>query len=82
MESTNGTPMSPFLSAEQSDRIRDIARIMHTAPAYVADPFGASPERIEKLLRSRGQWDDSLSIRENVETHYGTAAVTAIEAAI
>lgn len=82
MEESQGRSMSPFLSAEQSDCIREVARIMHTAPAFVADPFGASPERIEKLLRARGQWNDSLSIRENVEAHYGTTAVRAIEAAI
>ena len=82
MADTKSTTLSPFLSAEQSDGIRKVAQLLRTPVAFIADCFGASPERIEKLLKRRGQWDDSLSIRENVEAHYGTAVVKAIEKAI
>ena len=67
---------------DRMSKVRSVATALRTSPMYVADIFGASPERIEKLLRSRGQWDDMLSIRENVEAHYGTRAVEAIEKAI
>ena len=82
MEATKDKPLSPFMTSEQSDGVRKVAQLLRTPAAFIADSFGASPERIEKLLRRRGQWDDMLSIRENVEAHYGARAVEAIEKAI
>ena len=64
------------------DKIRVAASAMNAPPIYIADVFGVSPERVEKLLRRRSQWVEGLSICENVDRFYGIAAVRALEAAI
>ena len=82
MKEAKRRTLSPFMTAERSECVRKAARLLRTSPMFIADLYGASPDRIETLLRYRWQWDDNLSIRENVKCHYGARAVAAIEAAI
>ncbi len=56
--------------------IRQLAVLFNTAPCYIADIFGVSPERIERLMYSRGQYKPSSNIAliDAIRMHYGQTA--------
>lgn len=60
----------------------DAACALHTAPARIMDWFGVSPEKVERMLASRGQLEEGKSIRETVAEHYGDGAAALLERAL
>lgn len=56
--------------------IRELAKVMNTAPCYVADMFGVSPERIERLMYDRGQYQPfgDVALIDAIRRHYGQHA--------
>lgn len=65
-----------FLTRKEEERVHTLAKILKTAPAFVADAFGIDPSRIEKLLAMRKEYDPSSdeSIGEVVRRRYGQKA--------
>lgn len=64
-----------------SARLMDAAKALHASPCDIADVFGASPERIERLLLRRGQrCGEGESLRECVARHYGERVADEIDA--
>lgn len=79
------------MNIEQPSRFTDAVRALKTEPCKIADPFAlgilltwsVDPQKVEKLLESRGQRvRDGESIREAVERFYGADAAQAVELAI
>lgn len=79
------------MNIEQPSRFTDAVRALKTEPCKIADPFAlgillawsVDPQKVEKLLESRGQRvRDGESIRETVARYYGEAAALAVERAI
>ena len=60
----------------QDQAVRDLAKELRTAPCYVADDFGISPERIERLMYERRQYEPSGdgALIDAVRRHYGERA--------
>lgn len=63
-----------------------LCSIMNCAAGHVCDidlaavgVFSVNPDKVEKLMTMRGQFDDEKSIRDNVENAYGREAVELIE---
>lgn len=64
-----------------SDRLMAVAKALHASPCDIADVFGASPERIERLLLRRGQrCGEGESLRDCVARHYGERVADEIDA--
>lgn len=53
-----------------------LASAFKTAPCYIADAFGVSPERIERLMYMRGQFEPfgQVALIDAIRTHYGQHA--------
>jgi hypothetical protein len=63
-----------------NDKIVAIAKKMNASPAEIADMWGLSPNRIEKLMRLRGQEiDEGESLRNALSRHYGWELVQMVE---
>ena len=68
--------------ARPAPEITAAANALRTAPGRIADFFGISPERIERMLEARGQAPkEGESIEEAVVKHYGIAASLALQIA-
>ena len=53
-------------------KIVGLAKIMRTAPAYIADVFGVNPLLIERLLAARGHCcAEGQSLKDLVDEVYG-----------
>ena len=61
---------------EDAARVRSLADAFNCPPAFVADAFGVSPERIERLLVSRGQYNPEADIAliDAIRKLYGESA--------
>ena len=65
-----------LVDVEQAARIHELAKEMRTAPCYVADAFGVSPERIELLMYNRCEYEPfgNVALIEAIREHYGQRA--------
>jgi len=70
MEETTKTPES---GATVKPEFMALAAKLDTAPCFIADAMGISPEKMEKLLIKRGLYKDDgdESIAECIERVYG-----------
>lgn len=69
-----------MMSIKVDERIVAIAKALNASPAQIADMWGLSPVRIERLMVSRYQpIRDGETVLEAVKRYYGESVIRLIE---